>query len=452
MSIKRVKGAIADPIQWYEGMLLLPQHFQQADQRQNELLHFHMSSVTPFHWGISHFKIDPVLLVSGTLRFLELEAVMPDGLIVTRHSDESSFLEFDLTPYANQLAVKPMTIHLAIPAYRKGYANSAANVELPRYISSEGKPVIDENTGEGDIYIPRLKPNVQLMTEEMITSSYISFPMFKIAQESNAYVLRPYIPPTLIIHLDSQLGELCAQAAKRIREKIAFLVERLRSKTSNLMSAETESAVRLLSAGLLPFEAALNSGASNPYNLYVLLNTLAGQVSGLYPGQIPPTFAGYNHNDLRTTFLQVTDFVFAMIDRIQEGYSVVPFTLADRIFSLTLEESWCAPKMIFGVRAPVTQSEAELVEWIENAVIASSSRVDSIRDKRVLGAPRKIIEGVEEMQLMPAKGMVLFEVQGDHESIQAKESLKIFNIGDELKKRPLDVVLYVSKKAQEKFF
>ena len=452
MSIKRIKGTIADPIQWHEGMLLLPQHFQQADQRHNELLHFHMSSLTPFHWGVSHFKIDPVMLVSGTLRFLELEAVMPDGLIVTRHPDEEGFLEFDLTPYEEQLSVKPLIIHLAVPAYRKGYANAASDVELPRYLSSDGKPVIDENTGDGDIHIPRLKPNIQLMTEDMVTSSYVSFPMFKIAQESNAYVLKPYIPPTLIIHLDSQLGEVCTEAAKRIREKIAFLVERLRSKTSSLMSEETENAVRLLSAGLLPFEAALNSGASNPYNLYVLLNTLAGQVSGLYPGQMPPSFTGYNHNDLRATFQQVTEFIFAMVDRIQEGYAVVPLTLAERIFGLRLEESWIAPKMIFGARAPVTMTEAELVEWVENAVIASASAVDSIRDKRVLGAPRKIIEGDEEMQLMPARGMVLFEVAGDHESIHPKETLKVFNIGDELKKRPVDLVLYVSKKSQEKFF
>lgn len=452
MSLKRAKGSIANPIQWHEGMLLLPQHFQQADQRQNELLNFHMSAVMPFHWGVSYFKIDPVLLVSGTLRFLELEAVMPDGLIVTRHPDEEGFLEFDLTPYADQISLKPMTIHLAVPAYRRGYANASIDVELPRYLSMEGKAVIDENTGEGSTTIPRLKPNIQLLPEESLTSSYVSFPMFKIGQESNAYVLKPYIPPTLIIHLDSQLGEVCAEAAKRIREKIAFLVERLRSKTSNLMSEETENAVRLLSAGLLPFEAALNSGASNPYNLYLQLNILAGQVSGLYPGQIPPSFTGYNHNDLRLTFQQVTDFIFTMIDRIQEGYSVIPFIVADRIFNLNLEESWIAPKMILGARAPVTMTEIELVEWIENTVIASSSIVDSVRDKRVLGAPRKIIEGSEEMGLMPAKGMVLFEIDGNHESIKPKEILKIFNIGDELKKRPVDLALYVSKKTKEKFF
>lgn len=452
MSLQRVKGTLSDPIQWHEGMLLLPQHFQQQDQRYNELLHFHMASINPFHWGVSHFKIDPVLLVNGMLRFLELEAVMPDGLVVTRHPDTEGFLELDLTPYADEMTVRPMTIHLAVPAYRRGYANASIDVEIPRYSSQEGKGIIDENTGVGDITIPCLQPNLRLMTEDALTSAYVSFPVFKISHESNSYVLRDFIPPTLTISLDSKLGEICKETAKRIREKIAFLVERLRSKTSSLMSEETESAVRLLSAGLLPFEAALNSGASTPYNLYVLMNILAGQVSGLYPGQVPPNFAGYNHNDLRPTFDQVSEFIFAMIDRIQEGYTVVPLVLSERTFSLSLEDNWQADRMIFGARSPVGMSEAELVDWIKNAVIASATAVDSIRDKRVLGAARKIIEGDEEMQLMPAKGMVLFEVDGSDEVIKPKEMLQIFNVGDELKKRPVELVLYVSKKSQDKFF
>lgn len=42
---------IPSPIQWHEGMMLAPQHFQQAASRTEELLHYHLMSANPFHWG-----------------------------------------------------------------------------------------------------------------------------------------------------------------------------------------------------------------------------------------------------------------------------------------------------------------------------------------------------------------------------------------------------------------
>jgi len=50
-------------IQWHEGMLLAPQHFQQLSIRYEELLHYHLMMISPFHWGIRRLKIDQVLLL-----------------------------------------------------------------------------------------------------------------------------------------------------------------------------------------------------------------------------------------------------------------------------------------------------------------------------------------------------------------------------------------------------
>ena len=60
-------------IQWHEGMLLSPQHFQQLSLRQEELLAYHLRMFAPFHWGVTHLKHDAVMLVSGAYRITELE-------------------------------------------------------------------------------------------------------------------------------------------------------------------------------------------------------------------------------------------------------------------------------------------------------------------------------------------------------------------------------------------
>ena len=92
-----------DPIQWHEGMLLLPQHFQQADQRMQDLLHFHMASISPFHWGVKGYKVDPVLLINGILRFNELEAVLPDGLVFSHAKSDEGSLEVSLSDLKEEL-------------------------------------------------------------------------------------------------------------------------------------------------------------------------------------------------------------------------------------------------------------------------------------------------------------------------------------------------------------
>ena len=106
---------IPQAIQWHEGMLLAPQHFQQSNLRSEELLSYHMASTAPFYWGIRRLKIDPVLLVGGVLRVLDLEAVMPDGLIVVHEHEQDGPLEIDISGCVEEIRLAPLTIHLAVP-------------------------------------------------------------------------------------------------------------------------------------------------------------------------------------------------------------------------------------------------------------------------------------------------------------------------------------------------
>ena len=42
-----------DRIQWHEGMLLSPQHFQLESARVDALIGWHTLSSTPYGWGVS---------------------------------------------------------------------------------------------------------------------------------------------------------------------------------------------------------------------------------------------------------------------------------------------------------------------------------------------------------------------------------------------------------------
>ena len=66
-------------IQWHEGMLLSPQHFQQESARVDTLVAWQSLSANALAWGVKHFDIDESLLANGLLRVNSLEAVFPDG-------------------------------------------------------------------------------------------------------------------------------------------------------------------------------------------------------------------------------------------------------------------------------------------------------------------------------------------------------------------------------------
>ena len=150
--------------------------------------------------------------------------------------------------------------------------------------------------------------------------------------------------------------------------------------------------------------------------------------------------------------MEVIDFIHSMLDRIQEGYTVVEFTQKDRLFMLKLDQTWMSNRLVLGAKTPPTMTEKQLVEWINSAVIASDRFVESVRDRRTLGVTRKIITGDEEMSLLPAKDVVLFEVENNPDFIDANENLLIFNISDSIETRPVEVVMFIPKHRRESFF
>ena len=107
---------IPEAIQWHEGLLLTPQHFQQLSLRHEALLQYVSAGLSPFGWGVRYFKVDQASLVGGTLRVLEVEAVMPDSLVVSYGARRGEELRVDLTPHADLMKQRPVAVHLAVPA------------------------------------------------------------------------------------------------------------------------------------------------------------------------------------------------------------------------------------------------------------------------------------------------------------------------------------------------
>lgn len=439
---------IPEAVQWHEGMMLSPHHFQQTAIRNEMLLNYHLSHVAPFHWGIRRLQVDQTLLIDGTFRILDLEAVMPDGLLVLIDDESPYSFELDLTPYMEELSQKPIAVQLAVPVQRTGSA--AVKGTLPRYDSIEGKPVADENTGGDEMSLPRLRPRLNLLVTDTPSAKYTAFPLARVVYKNEAYALADYIPPMLCTAPKTALWQMCSEISQRIREKAVFLSEKLTAPDSPIKgpkAIETKLLIQNLVSSLTPFETLLNSGVSHPFQVYLWLSSLVGNLSGLVLGAVPPVLKAYDHNDINRCFVQAKTFLFRMIDEgILESHTAILFELDNGVFSLKLKEEWIQRTLIIGVQTRPGATEREMLAWMEECLIGSEPTLESMKERRILGARRKRIDADDE--LVPTGGLILYSVESSEEFTRPDQHLIIYNSSDPGARRgPIEITLFVRNRS-----
>jgi type VI secretion system protein ImpJ len=433
---------IPQAIQWHEGMLLAPQHFQQAAWRQEMLVQYSSLMVSPYSWGVRRLLLDQKLLPVGVVRVLELEAVLPDGSVVSHRPSEGNELIVDLAADISIPKIGSILIHLALPARNAG----AMKGGLVRYEAIEGAPAVDENTGEGELRMPVLRPRLSLIAGDAPPPKFVSMPLLGVRFDDETCILSDYIPPCLAVPADSLVAGLCADLARRVRQKAMYLSQQVRAPSTVLdmpMMMEHRAALQSLVSGLPAFEALLATGTAHPLVLYLAACSMAGHLSGLGASLLPPLFSAYNHKDLRATFQEVITFAIRMVNEgIPETYSAFPFKRRETLFQLMFEAQWAARRMVLGMRIATGVTEKEMIAWGEECLIGSESIFPSMRDRRIRGAQRQFIE--KDPELAPVRGVVLFNLRPDAEFVRPGELLQIIHLGERGRAlSPLEVVLYV---------
>lgn len=443
---------IPDSIHWHEGLLLTPQHFQQLSLRQEALLQYSASLIAPFSWGIRYLKIDEPSLFSGLVQIKHVEAVMPDGLLVMRR--EGSDLQVDLNG-VDEARGKRVKVYLAVARQSRPTSNG----ENVRYNSVEGEPVSDEYTGEGEVRMLRLVPRLQLFAAEAPPKKSVSLPLMELEYKDDGFVQTDFIPPLMAVTLSpelgaqSKLGIECEKIADRVRDKaqeLAGLADVQSPGAATRHDLETKGWIRSLTASLLYLEALLNTErpVSHPYQIFLALCSMAGHLSALGTKLVPDK-PFYNHNDLRATFQPVIKFIEQAIEKgLASPYQSFQFTYQDGVYEREFKAEWKNRPLILALRGQPGVSENDLIKWGEECLIGSKRHLQSMREKRILGARRTHIKG--DGDLVPSRGVVLFALRWDAEFIEPDEVLQIFNRGEHgHRARPVEIVLHVRNAARE---
>jgi type VI secretion system protein ImpJ len=435
---------IPDRIQWHEGQLLTPQHFQHWQARQDAQAAWQLLAAHPLAWGVRHLEIDTGLLAAGLLRVQVLEAVFPDGSLVWHDSSDArdGTLELGLSRYAEALEAGPLEVFLTLPWSRSMRQPGAPT----RFKDVNDLPVEDEVSNSEPADLPRLRPQLALTAGTVPPSLWQHLRIATVLRDNGLTRLADELPPLARIGREHGPWQRAWALCGQLRAKAAYLARQCQQGASGTEDrlALLENKVRLnaLLAPLAPLEAMLRTPSLPPLSLYLALVQALGPLASLRSGAMPSQPAAWDHQRPQAMLDGVLATLEDALAEVSQEHRLLPFELRDSIFSLALRNDWLGgSRLVLGLRG---QPEGELMAWMNGAVIGSASTWSSLRERRVLGAGRARIESAPELGLRGSSGYTLFQIDTSGAQVQPQELLQIANLNEHhAAQRPHELVLFV---------
>ena len=434
---------IPERIQWHEGMLLAPQHFQQTQARTDALAGWHALAAAPLAWGIRHFDIDAGLLANGLLRVLALDAVMADGTAVWHDAScaEHGVLELDLTEHAQDMELAPQDIWLTLPRARVMHNPGAPS----RFTSVSMPPVEDEVSKALEADLPRLRPALGLKAGDQPPSLWHHLRLGSVQKDNKQIRLSNELPPLMVLPRTHPLWVRSWQLANELRGKAGFIARQMQVPSSRtedrITTLEQKDRLRSLLQGLAPLECVLQTQPLHPHTLYMTLCGLLGPLALLRPGALSLLPPAYDQARPGAAFGPILDTLEEALADISQDHLLNLFEFDGSNFSLDLQTEWATPRLVVGLRG---KPEKDLVAWMEGAVIGAQSAWTSLRERRVLGAARQRIEAAPELGLRASSGYTLFAIETPEALMQAGQQMVVSNSNETYSAlRPQELVLFV---------
>ena len=425
-------------INWHEGMLLSQHHFQQNDLRTDQISAFYVDCISHNNYGIKHLVYDKNALNNGIYRIEELEAIFPDGLVISYYPKLQKGLKpieinIDNCIVNNNIIL----IYIAITKVLQDVSQVIG--EHPRFYEIETNDIKDNNLETNKISIPRLFPNVFLHSGDKLPEFCTLFPICLINVSGGMYSISDWTPPCLYINKNSKIHNLCIELLKLLREKLTITDPDL----------EIQSILFNIRLVLPALETIIYSNSLKPYYLYIELARVFGAVSIIKKDDPLPVIVPYDHNDIDGCICYLLKLINDYISYIGRDYTILHFNKKERFFYKYLTgknlNSIKNSKLYIGVKGEKLSTINDIELWIKESIIVSDFALDKVRTKRIQGASRNMLDKNIASKLMPSSGFVLFEIELDKKYIGEEQNLHIFNPGNSSNFTPVDIILYLPK-------
>ena len=438
-----------DAVCWYEGMQLLPQHFQLQGLRAEAIATHLAQSANPWFWGVSQFTHDPAALVDGVLRVMSLEATLPDGLPVSIGPDHGGPLELDL---AEAIAASPtltVTVFLAVSPLWQGQRLASLDGRLQ---SADSEPVPNLVSGRDEERVTLWKPAPRLITDADKSDS-VRLPLLRVRKEGGNYqALGDFMAPTAQIPPASELGQRILRLCARVREKAGSIGARLRDvelEGDQPQAQELRRKSAALWARLPEVEGALYSGITTPQALHGLLLGMAGSWAVLDPVNGVKSFVPLNFLDLFRGFDDVLAWLEQSLEKVREGMRALPFEQKGNTWELQLPAGVLNGPVLVGLRMPPGSPEQDAGLWLGRTIIASSGNIADLARQRRPGLAHTAVSRARQVGSGVGDDTRLFEISVGGPWFNPQLPLQIVSPGTGDTSRPWQVVLLIEDKDEQ---
>lgn len=442
---------VPERIMWHDGMLLSPQHFQQAFKRCENIIRYQNFENAPYPFGIKIFKYEESSFASGILKIEELECTFQDGLGYYYNSNmEASPLQIDLTAHKEALSKQALTLTVCIPKNQN--KNNILNSTFSRYKSASFDAYsFDENTGEDKIFIPRIKANICFLFEHEVTSNYIALPVAKIYLENSFYKTKIFAPPSTRVGKKSPIWNICNSICMLLRNKIQDIIEdfhKFDNETHRGIFYSRQLALRSMKANLPRLEACLHSGQFHPFQLYLEVYQVYGQIIANDVDESPQALIEYNHFNPLVCFEKIFKNIVEFLEKeIPTGFNITKLTKIDKKFQVSFQTELSTLEnnthILLGFKKNYSVSNENFLSWIKSAIICEEENYAITLERRSLGLSRSVVEKYDT--LIPQRNIFLVYIK--LENIQKEKTSIVVSAStdDNFHHLPDEIMLYSRK-------
>lgn len=380
-------------VHWHEGLFLQPQHLQYM---QRHLLNRFASERRlgwAYPYGLVESKLSTDALENMLVRFDRLRVVMPSGLEVSV-PDNADLPALDIKRMF-EASSDSFTISIGVPLW---YANRGNTIEhtsdddwrVKRLYRVAEMAQADENTGENAQPMQIRRINARLLFDDDDHSDIEFLPLLRIAHATGEDVGLPrqdpsFVPPCLLLAGSPTLRDLVRDLAHQVeasRKDLVFQVTRGGFSIETLRGAQIEQIMRLRT--LNRYSARLPqlvlSPAISPFEMYLELRELLGELAALHPHRDPFEAPAYDHENPAISFHEVSNKIRAMLrGAVAASFLKVPFVREGNIFIAKLtDEHLTKPNEYFlGIKSTDDpRALAQLVEDGERFKVMAKSMVE----------------------------------------------------------------------------
>jgi type VI secretion system protein ImpJ len=408
---------------WHEGMLLLPQHFQQADRHLDARLGTVLALGQRHPSGFTRLVIDSEALANQQFKLIEAAGILPDGLPFDIPAGDGA-------PAARPIALAPtqdrVTVYLGAALERPGEINSSADGRRDgrtmRY-RVQDLTVVDDS-GEGDRQqIQVAARHLVLVTGDETLDGLSVLPLGEIERGPTGKLVLSsrLVPPCLTVDASPVLAGLLKRTLEIVSSRAQELAHNRRQRTQGKVEFSVSESANFMMLhtlnGALPVLTHLAAGRTHPETLYTELTRLAGQLATFSADGYPRDLPSYNHHDLAGCFGRLDERLRALLETsITLRYLPVPLSrTSERIHSGRVPEAALdGHRIYFSVQCGLP-AERVMKELPIKAKIASGGRLPALIAQAMRGLSLTYL-AVPPGEIPAQPGCSYFELsrEGEH--------------------------------------